>query len=38
MGFFIFFSLFVEDRNKYGILVNTPFSKWVSVHNIVDSY
>ena len=36
--FCIFISLFVEDRNKYGILVNKPFSKWVNVHNIVDRH
>ena len=36
--FCIFFSLFIKDRNKYEILVNTPFKKWVNVHNIVDSH
>ena len=36
--FCIFFSLFAKDRNKYRILVNMPFKKWVNVHKIVDSH
>ena len=28
--------MFVEDRNKYGILVNTPFSKWVMYITVDD--
>ena len=30
-GFCIFCSLFIKDRSKYGVLVNTPFKKWVKV-------
>ena len=36
--FCIFFSLFVKDRSKYEILVNTPFKKCVNVHKIIDSH
>ena len=35
-SFCIFLNLFVKDRGKYGIQINTPFKKWVNVvHNIV---
>ena len=36
--FCVFFSLFVKDRNKYGILVNTPVKESVNLHKIVDSH
>ena len=34
----IFCNFFLKDRSKYGILVNTPFKKWVNVHKIVNSH
>ena len=34
-GFHIFYSLFIKDRSKYGVLVNTPFKKWVKVNKVV---
>ena len=34
----IFCSLFAKDWSKYGILVNTPFNKWVRVHKIVEGH
>ena len=36
--FSIFLSLFVKGRSKYGILVNTPFKKWVNIHKIVNNH
>ena len=37
-GFCIFCSLFIKDRSKYGVLVNTPFKKWVKVNKVVGDY
>ena len=37
-GFHIFYSLFIKDRSKYGVLVNTPFKKWVKVNKVVGGH
>ena len=37
-GFCIFCSLFIKDRSKYGVLVNTPFKKLVKVNKVVGGH
>ena len=37
-GFCIFCSLFIKDRSKFGVLVNTPFKNWVKVNKVVGGH
>ena len=30
--------MFIKDRSKYGVLVNTPFKKWVKVNKVVGGH
>ena len=30
--------MFIKDRSKYGVLVNTPFKNWVKVNKVVGGH
>ena len=37
-GFCKFCALFAKERQRYGVLVNKPFEKWVKVNKVVDGH